>query len=327
MSPLRPGGGDDAAFPNTVAAEDERSDRRPLFQRGPGGSGPVVLVARVAGRARLAERLGEAETGHALKRCLKRVEQAAAGYRGQLVRHTDDGLVVVFETPAAALLAACRMQRAVVDLPPVSGIKPALKTAFDQAADGLDALPLADIVDAVLALARRARPEQILTRAVLLTTLPPKLRHLVSCGATAAGGERDAGVCEILWRELGETAAYGDESPGSTAQPTRLWLRHRGRELVVEPGRAPLGIGRDAHCDIVVLDARGSRQHARIEWRNNRFVLVDLSLNGTFVGFAGMASFLLKRDEAVLHGAGRLLCGHNDGSDDEEFVAFEVLGE
>jgi predicted component of type VI protein secretion system len=63
-------------------------------------------------------------------------------------------------------------------------------------------------------------------------------------------------------------------------------------------------------CDVVISDPRASRTHAKIERRRDRFVLVDMSSNGTFVTFQGEAEFVLKREEVILRGSGQVAFGH-----------------
>ena len=56
-----------------------------------------------------------------------------------------------------------------------------------------------------------------------------------------------------------------------------------------------------------VRDVRS--QHARIEFRRDRFVLVDQSLNGTYLHRQGMAEIVLRRDEIGLERSGQISLG------------------
>jgi adenylate cyclase len=72
----------------------------------------------------------------------------------------------------------------------------------------------------------------------------------------------------------------------------------------------PIHIGRDRSVEFVVKDPRVSRDHARIEWRNGSFVLVDVSSYGCWLRFEGASGdLLLRRDECVLHGRGEIAMG------------------
>lgn len=72
----------------------------------------------------------------------------------------------------------------------------------------------------------------------------------------------------------------------------------------------PIHVGRIRHCEFIVADPRVSRTHFRIEWRNGRIMLVDVSSYGTWIRFAGSrAEVLLRREECVLYGQGEIALG------------------
>jgi adenylate cyclase len=92
---------------------------------------------------------------------------------------------------------------------------------------------------------------------------------------------------------------------------TQLVLGQGGTVLVLGPARPTAMLGRDPASDIVIRDPRASRSHARIERRRDKFVLVDMSSNGTFVTFQGEAEIALKREEIILRSKGRIAFGHS----------------
>ena len=62
----------------------------------------------------------------------------------------------------------------------------------------------------------------------------------------------------------------------------------------------------------------------RSERRRDKYVLVDQSTNGTYVTFRGETEFMLKREETILRGRGRISFGHAFNSDGSETIEFEV---
>lgn len=107
---------------------------------------------------------------------------------------------------------------------------------------------------------------------------------------------------------------------------TRLWLRHASQDVILGPDRPAATLGRDVNADIVIHDSRASRNHGRIEYRRDKYVLVDQSTNGTYVRFAGETEFVLKHEEAILRGRGHIRFGHAAEGDGGETLEFEVLG-
>lgn len=72
----------------------------------------------------------------------------------------------------------------------------------------------------------------------------------------------------------------------------------------------PVSVGRVRSNQVVVLDPRVSRVHARLLWKNGAVVLEDLSSYGTWVRLAGGGSdLLLRRESCVLYGDGLLGLG------------------
>ena len=135
----------------------------------------------------------------------------------------------------------------------------------------------------------------------------------------------DVDVCEIIWL-AGEELTMATPSIITPPKKTALHLRCGSTELVLEQANAALVLGRDAACQIVVADRMASRQHARIERRQDKFFLIDQSTNGTFVAFAGEAELTLRREEVMLRGPGRMAFGRSVTQSSDDTVEFELRG-
>ena len=73
-------------------------------------------------------------------------------------------------------------------------------------------------------------------------------------------------------------------------------------------------------ADMVVNDTMASREHARIECRRGKFILTDMSTNGTYVLTAEGPSYL-RREDIVLVGEGKIALGR-EISEATEIVTF-----
>lgn len=88
--------------------------------------------------------------------------------------------------------------------------------------------------------------------------------------------------------------------PGSGGAPVLLALDWEG-------GQSELLIGRHLDCDVVLNDPTVSRQHARLVFRHERWVLQDLaSTNGTQVNGARVGRCELRPGDQLLIGTARL---------------------
>ena len=105
----------------------------------------------------------------------------------------------------------------------------------------------------------------------------------------------------------------------------KLRLRHGAAELFVAEQRNTVTLGRDKHSDLVIGDPRASRHHAKIELRQDKFVLTDQSTNGTYISTEADGSHAVKQAEAVLHGRGRISFGQACKEGIPDFVDYIVI--
>jgi adenylate cyclase len=108
-------------------------------------------------------------------------------------------------------------------------------------------------------------------------------------------------------------------------QSSELELRSGEAVWHLQESGAALLLGRDVGCQVVVTDRMASRQHARIEHRQGKFMLTDLSTNGTFVTFEGESEISLRREEVMLRGTGRIAFGRSSSETVLHTVAFTVV--
>jgi pSer/pThr/pTyr-binding forkhead associated (FHA) protein len=87
--------------------------------------------------------------------------------------------------------------------------------------------------------------------------------------------------------QLFDSGAFADLAPPQVAKKAagktggRLVCLTDGREYTI--GDQPLSLGRDAGSDVVVSGNEVSRQHAEIRRDPDGYILVDMSVNGTYV--------------------------------------------
>lgn len=289
----------------------------------------AVLFADVSGSSRLYERLGDAEALRAVERCLNRMERAVAAHKGRVIKNIGDETMAVFDAVEGATLAAVEMQQRIDDLPPVSGVKLAIRVGIHSGPvleENNDVF--GDTVNTAARVVALAKAGQILVSGEVATGLSPAQGALArEIDTLAVKGRREGvRVFEMIWQGGADlTMKSASLAPVAPAAGARLRLRHGGAEVILGPERPTALLGRDAHCDIVIRDGRASRNHGRIERRRDKYVLVDQSTNGTYVTPQGEPEFVLKREEAILRGRGRIAFGHSHRDAEPEALEFELL--
>jgi hypothetical protein len=119
-----------------------------------------------------------------------------------------------------------------------------------------------------------------------------------------------------------------------------LKLIYRANIFVINSARPILQLGRDDGNDVVVASLFASRVHARVEAREGKIVLTDLSSNGTFVlldeqpgehadveSSAPTTEIRLRQEELVLNGRGWFGMGRSATTHGDHSVRFAVQAE
>lgn len=290
-----------------------------------------VLFADVVGSDRLHEKLGETEALYAIERCSKRVQRVVEGWRGRIAKNMGNELVVLFHSADDALQAAIEIQQRVTDLPPVSGIKLAIRAGIQHGPVYEEAGEICGAcVDQAVSLARLAKAEQTLIDIQTLSVLSPALQSSTRLlDPMSMNGQRGTmQIFEVQWKasEQRTVAIPPNANVGATRQESaRLAVRYADALIMLSDTKPMLSIGRDATCDLAVRDQRASRNHARIERRGEKYVLVDASTNGTFLTVAGEPERFVQREEAVLRDKGLICFAAPAQSPDADIAEFECL--
>jgi class 3 adenylate cyclase len=287
---------------------------------------PAVLFADISGSTMLYDKLGDTAAKMLVDECLDIMRSVTLRRGGRVIKTIGDELMCVFPDADRGSLAATDMQLAVSTLPAASGVRRAIRV-------GLHAGPLiqeqgdvfGDTVNTAARMASLAKANQIITTGATVMLMSPLLRsstrHIAALAVRGKGDEVE--VCEVLWQpsdELTMAASFG-------AQPNvfqRLRLTHGSRNLSLEAGGGFVAIGRDPTCHIALTGRKASRLHARIEWRRDKFFLIDQSTNGTYVTFVDEDEVVLRREEVMLRGQGFICFGHSIADSAEETVDFLV---
>ena len=268
-----------------------------------------VLCADLPGSARLRQKLGDGEAARAVDRCRKRMERAAEVFGGQAIAFAGDRLTAVFEHADQAYQAALQMRERVADLPPVAGIKLAIRAGLALGTVGEEnGVLFGEAADAAMQLAQRAQPGQLLASPPARATLSPRWQKSTrELAAQAADGTT---IFELI-------------PAADSTLAVALVLRYGDAVVTLDDNKRVIAMGRDADCDVAIHDRRASRQHARIELRGERIVLIDNSTNGTYVTLDGQPELFLRGNECVIHGRGLISFAASSSSPGADCATFE----
>lgn len=287
----------------------------------------AILFADIAGSTRLYETLGDSEALATITRALDVIRQICEEHGGRVVKTIGDEAMAIFPNAANAAYASIAMQTQVSAQKTSRGAPLAIHAGFhfgpviEEAKD-----VFGDSVNLAARLTSLAKSGQTLLSADTLAILSPSLRSRTrpQDTHTVRGKQSDVAVFELIWQESREELTA--MAPRASFRAAALKLKYGGNEVELGPDVNLFTFGRDAQSDIVVGDKMASRQHARIERRRDKFVLIDHSTNGTFCTVHGENEIELRREEFTLRGRGRISFGHAYAEDPAEAVEFESHG-
>jgi adenylate cyclase len=297
----------------------------------------TVLFADLRGSTALYESLGNAEATSVVTHTVATLARTVPTCGGQLVKTLGDGLMAVFDSPAAGMKSANQMHDELdrlVSRGREHGASAGLRGLRLQVA--LDCGELVEMSgdffgDAVNVAARlidHASDNETLVTANVLRGLSADLRRRFrDLDRMQLRGRAEPVHVHVLGGRRGAdpgATQFGAVAPMTEPEAVRLaWL---DVNEVFDGGRMPAVLGRSPQANFRVDDSRVSRSHARLDWHGGVFQLTDLSYNGTYVRFDGSEDVIsLRRSSCTLHGSGSIGLGSSPADPTAPGVRFEVL--
>ena len=286
----------------------------------------AVLFADISGSTRLYDVLGDTRAKALVDECITAMSGIVRRYRGRVIKTIGDEVMCVLPDADSSLLAASDMQVRITAMPPVSGLKRAIRVGFHAGPVIEEANDVfGDTVNVAARMVGLARASQIITTGATAKQLSRTLRESTRriADVSVRGKGDDIEVCEVIW-ETGGDVTMTTASLAVPVASVELHLSHARGNLVLGADDAAISLGRDNGCQLVLKDRKASRVHARIERRRDKFFLIDQSTNGTFVTFTGEAEIALRREEVMLRSSGRITFGHSEKESAEGTVSFTL---
>ena len=283
----------------------------------------TVVFADLFGSTGVFETLGNAKATDAVTQATNWVADKFTAKGGKVVKLLGDGVLATFKKSPDAIAAVVEIQRnyqhRLASLPPQLymplriGVVRGSVVVVDDDCYG-------DAVNTASRLSELTGPHQIWVNDKAIEK-SPKLNdvHFRFLGPiTIRGRSEPCNVYQVEWQEDQNSEYFTVQAPVNVIATTpfvdalggQIELTYHECQQSFQAFELPIHIGRFRKVDFIVNDPRVSRTHARIEWRNGSFMMVDESSYGSWVRFAGSGTdLMLRRDECVLHGHGQIALG------------------
>lgn len=286
----------------------------------------TVMFADVVGSTRIYEVLGDAEAQYTITHALNVVGDIVQRHHGKVVKTAGDDVLSAFKSADDALTAACVIH----DTFEENRIFEDLLLAFHigiHSGTGIftEGDIYGDAVNVASRLTGTAKAGQIITSKETVDQLKNGLAAQARVFDTipVKGREKPVEMYDIIWKHTDDETSLMEVASGVFGGKL-LKLQFKDEALNVLPEPQTFILGRGADSGLVVTGTMVSRQHASIEYRRDKFILRDLSTNGTYVRVNGEDIFI-KREETLITGDGIISLGKAVDDQPELNIQFQCI--
>jgi class 3 adenylate cyclase len=282
----------------------------------------AVLFADMSGSTKLYVAVGDEKAREIVARTLDLWSALTSDGGGNVIQLRGDGMLCMFPTIDAALLAAVSMR----DLPyeePLSMHAGLHVGAVLRETEQL----YGDVVNVAARMADIAKRFEIVMTAAAQTQLsePARWRNLRLIRKVPVKGKAEPMDIYLLANDKQALTDYRPPLQTKTFV-ARLALRYGAGEWHVDPQSSACLIGRDDDCRLKVDHRLVSRRHASVECVAGKFFLQDHSTNGTYIDDSqGGPPVLVQRELYQLKGTGVISLGIEPRDNPDHLIRF-VLG-
>jgi class 3 adenylate cyclase len=289
----------------------------------------AILFADVSGSTKLYEALGDARARHLVSRCIQLMTESTEKHGGSLIKTIGDEVMCRFPSADQAAAAALDMQEQVAKASiSEGGFNLAIHVGFHFGPVVIEENDVfGDAVNLASRMVNLSKRDQVLTTGQTMAELSPKWQKAARQIDRAAvrGKKEEIDVYELVWQEAEVTRMSGKAwTLPQTGPQGRMRLRLGSQEIEVSETHPSATVGRAEQNDFVLKGDLISRLHARIDYRNRRFILTDQSTNGSWVVDASGKESIVRHDTHVLSGSGAISFGHVPAPGQLDLLHYQV---
>jgi class 3 adenylate cyclase len=271
----------------------------------------AILFADIADSTRLYDRLGDTVARNLVALAIDLMEAVVRDNAGEIIKTIGDGVMSRFMSADAAAEAAVRLHEAMAMDKRLKSNNLRLRIGFHIGPVIEEDNDLyGDAVNVAARMTSQAKAGQIITSRQTVQMLNKE--HCATARMVdqtrVKGKARLMDIFEITWGQPEELTIIRNNVRKMIApvskQHTLMTLKLHHQHISIDLENPIVTMGRNQTNRLVINDPEVSRLHARIEFRKEKFILIDQSTNGTYVYPVGHKMLFLRRDEVLLEGRG-----------------------
>jgi adenylate cyclase len=284
----------------------------------------AIVFADIVDSTRMYESLGD----NVAKKLITELEEAIAevveACGGHVVEIIGDEVMSRYNDASTAVTAACRIQERVDLYADQSGMPMAARIGLHYGPAILeDGRMYGDSVNVAARMAAIAQARQIITTEQVVQALPAEQRSMARRfdKVKVKGKFAHMIIYDLLWHK--EDVTFIHTAPITQNLKTKtLVLQYNHKTYRMPPTQGSVHIGRDPKNQLIVNASSASRTHAVLEFYRGKYVLKDISTNGTYVTTQNNQSLYLRRETVPLLGHGKIGLGEPVSEKNQHLISY-----
>ena len=294
----------------------------------------AIVFADICRSTQIFETYGDVRAREILSQAISVLMNETTRHGGEVVKTIGDEVMSTFADPENAVRAAAEMQKSINQHPVLTQNEIAVKIGLhygDVLVENNDVF--GDAVNVAARMVSLAKAKQIITTSSTVGSVSSLLRSYTrDLGpAKVRGKQEQINISEVIWQEDTSdlTMLPGDDMPSMkqsfNSTNSKLLIHYRGNRSEISADVPSFSMGREENNSLFIGEELASRNHAAIECRQGKFVLVDRSTNGTYVWMENGEKFFIHREEIHLYGQGVISLGRDLTQNNPELIFYKHL--
>ncbi|MBW9257862.1 MAG: adenylate/guanylate cyclase domain-containing protein [Candidatus Thiodiazotropha sp. (ex. Lucinisca nassula)] len=284
----------------------------------------AIVFADIVESTRMYESLGDTLAKKLITELEEAIAQVVIACGGHVVEIIGDEVMSRYDDPASAVIAACRIHERVELYAEQSGMPMAARIGLHYGpAIFEEGRMYGDSVNVAARMAAIAQAKQIITTEQVVEALPDELRLMARQfdKVKVKGKVERMIIYDLLWQK--EDVTFIHTAPITQSLTTKtLILEYNNKTYKMPPTQGSVGIGRDPKNELVVNASSASRSHAVLEYYRGKYVLKDISTNGTYLTTQNQQSLYQRRETIPLLGHGKIGLGEPVSEQNKHLISY-----
>jgi class 3 adenylate cyclase len=271
----------------------------------------AIVFADIVDSTLMYERLGDTRAKQLITDLEDIITDVVTETGGHVVEVVGDEVMSRYDNAADAVTGACLIQVRVDEYANRSDMPLSARIGIHYGPAIIEGGRMyGDSVNVAARIAAIAQSQQIITSEQVVQNLSSEQKQIARQfdKVKVKGKQEKMVIYDLLWRVEDVTFMHTSPLTQSTA-PRILTLEYQNRSIQFLPQQGSIHIGRESHNELVVTAAAASRTHAVIEYSRGKYVLSDISTNGTYLTTQNQQSLYLRRETVPLLGSGKIGLG------------------